>query len=228
MGGVNVKNTIVEWVLKIIAPHPCSGCAKVGTLLCQDCKYNIINDRFVGCILCGTPHRGGICARHASPIDRAFVVAARDGALEALIDRLKFQNTRAAARSLAELLSLALPLLPAHIKLLPLPTIRRHARQRGYDHTELLVRHLAELRNHAIIRPLRRRTAAIQKTATRKQRHSQARQAFTFSTGSLKGETVLLVDDVITTGATVEAAAQLLKQAGATVWVAALAYQPLD
>lgn len=228
MGGVNVKNTMIERVLQIVAPHPCSGCAKVGSLLCLDCKYDIINDRFFGCILCGMPQSSGICSAHDSPIERAFTVSTRTGVVETLINRLKFQNTKSAALSLAELLDRTLPLLPDTMQLVPLPTVRSHSRQRGYDQVELITQHLAGMRNLRIIRPLVRKTTATQKTASRERRLSQSIHAFGIDSSSVKGKNVLLIDDIVTTGATLQAAAQLLKGAGATVWVATLAYQPLD
>lgn len=228
MGGVNVKNTIVERVLQIVAPHPCSGCAKVGSALCLDCKYDIINDRFFGCILCGTPQSSGICSSHNSPIERAFTVSARAGTVETLINRLKFQNTKAVAFSLAELLNDTLPLLPDDTELIPLPTVQSHSRQRGYDQVDLITRHLAAMRNLCITRPLIRKTTTTQKTANRKRRISQSMQAFDINSTPVKGKRILLIDDVVTTGATLQAAARLLKDAGATVWVATLAYQPLD
>ena len=229
MGGLNVKNTMVERVLQIVAPHPCSGCGKVGTVLCQDCKYDISFEPFCGCILCGLPHPYGICPRHSSPISRAFTVAQRGSTLEILINRLKFEHTKAAAGALAELLDDALPLLPDHIQLVPIPTVRSHIRERGYDQVALLACHFAERRGLSIQSTLVRTTDTTQHIVGRKERVAQAGAAFGLkSTQDLKGKTVLLLDDIVTTGATLLAAATLLKEAGATVWAATLAYQPLD
>jgi ComF family protein len=228
MGGKNVKNTMIERLLQIIAPHPCSGCGKVGSILCQYCKYDIIHDPFVGCILCGKPEMDGICKDHNSPISRAFVVGTRDTALETVINKLKFQNAKQAARSLAELLHASLPLLPKDIQVISIPTVRSHVRQRGYDHMELIVRHFTALRHLSTAHSLIRVSNATQHTVGKELRKSQSKSAFKLE-GYFSPETpVLLIDDVVTTGSTVSAAAELLRQAGATVWVAALAYQPLD
>jgi len=227
MGGKNVKNTIVERVLQIIAPHPCSGCAKVGVILCQDCKYDIIHEPFLGCILCGKPSPGGVCTAHNSPMTRAFTVSARTGTLEKVINRLKFQHTKQAARCLADLLHQSLPQLPKNTPVIPVPTVRAHIRQRGYDHLELIVRHFATLRSLPLLRAIERTSNATQHTVGRNTRAMQAQRAFRLKDGmQFNGETVLLVDDIVTTGSTLSAAAQLLKDAGAIVWVATLAYQP--
>jgi len=220
---------MIERVLEVIAPHPCSGCGKLGTILCLDCKYNIIHDPFFGCILCGKPQLYGICPSHDSPITRAFTVGSRTGPLAEMINRLKFQNTKLAARFLAELLDEALPVLPEDIQIVPIPTVRSHIRQRGYDQVELLSRHFASLRNLPLTRPLLRKTADTQHLVGRTAREEQSQHAFGLKGGvSLQHASILLLDDVVTTGSTLLAAATLLQKAGAIVWVASLAYQPLD
>jgi len=229
MGGLNVKNTIVERVLHIVAPHLCFGCGKVGVILCDNCKYDIIHEPFLGCILCGSPEKDGICQKHDSFIQRAFTISERNGPLEETINRLKFQRTKAAALPLAELLDEYLPYLPGGIILVPIPTVRSHIRQRGYDHVELLTRHLATLRDISMINLLRRVTTTTQHTVGRKEREIQSQDAFAINTNTnLEGMLVLLIDDIVTTGSTLQAAARALSGAGATVWVATLAYQPLD
>lgn len=230
MGGLNVKNTIVERVLQIIAPHPCSGCGKVGVVLCDDCKYDIIHEPFLGCSLCGAPQPLGICESHGASIARAFIVGQRQGALQDVINRLKFNNVKAATLPLAELLNEYLPCLPDDIQIVPIPTVRSHIRQRGYDQVALLAQQLADIRTIPLHNALRRVTNATQHTAvTKNVRKQQAHQAFSLDTDAdLNGKTVLLVDDIVTTGSTLTAAADILSRAGATVWVAALAYQPLD
>lgn len=153
----------------------------------------------------------------------------REGALQDAINRLKFERTKAAARSLAELLHEHLPVLPNDIRIVPIPTVRSHIRQRGYDHIELITQYLCQLRDSTPSRLLRRVTNTTQHTSGKAQREAQSKDAFALATDATLGNTiVLLVDDIVTTGATLTAAADLLTRAGATVWVATLAYQPLD
>lgn len=231
MGGLNVKNTIVERVLHIVAPHPCYGCGKVGSLLCHHCKYNIISEPFIGCILCQLPQNDGICGHHDSPLERAFVVSTRTEVLEKAINGLKFSNVKACARVCAELLDASLPVLPEHTTIVPVPTVRSHIRRRGYDQVELIAQHFAALRGLTITRALKRVGKTTQHTADRATREVQAVDAFTMSLHSIdtiNNGPILLLDDIITTGSTVLAASQLLAQPNRHIWVAALAYQPLD
>ena len=229
MGGLNVKNTMIERVLQIVAPHPCSGCGKVGTILCEDCKYDIINEPFSGCILCGSYTPYGICEAHDSPIARALTVSTRGGALEELINRLKFHHAKAAARPLAELFNEALPLLPGESILTFVPTVRSHIRERGYDHIGLVATYFALFREMPLTPLLKRHTKITQHTATRETRLLQTADTFeVLDNVDVKGKTVVLLDDVVTTGATLQAAAGKLVSMGATVWTATLAYQPLD
>ncbi len=230
MGRQNVKNTIVELLMDIIAPHPCLGCGKVGSVLCAHCKYNIISEPFVGCIVCGIACKSGICTSHHSPIEKAFVVSERSGVLEKAINSLKFHNLKAAAKDLAVLLDESLPLLPANTIIVPIPTVSSHIRQRGYDQVELIARYFAELRELEIKNVLRRVGTDTQHKLGRPERELAAKRAFRLENGYEvpSNSPVLILDDIITTGSTVQQAALLLKPLSQHVWVGALAYQPLD
>ena len=228
MGGLNVKNTIVEHVLRIIAPHPCYGCGKVGTILCDNCKYDIIHEPFVGCFVCGKPQNDGICPIHDSFLEKIVIVSTRSGPLEETINTLKFSNVKGSARTLAELLDMVLPLLPASTQIVPVPTVRSHVRQRGYDQVELIAQHLANLRGYSVVRALKRIGNATQHTADRATRQLQSQDAFALNENSLGEGPVLILDDIITTGSTLLAAAKLLRNHASPVLAAALAYQPLD
>lgn len=231
MSGLNVKNTIVERLLEIIAPHPCFGCGKIGFVLCDDCKYDIIHEPFVGCILCGAVNSAGVCEKHRIPLEKVWVLRVRSDVLENAINKLKFNNVKAAAQVFAVLFDTVLPLFPKDMRIIPVPTLRKHVRKRGYGQVELIGKHLAAIRGHEFTPLLERKTKSVQHTSSKADREQQAATAFVISSGTmgdLRGRPVLLIDDVITTGSTIAAAATLLAKAGATVYVAALAYQPLD
>lgn len=153
----------------------------------------------------------------------------RTDELRRTIDKYKFDNARAAHKILAELLSERIGQLPSSVIVAPIPTIPSHIRQRGYDHTLLLARELASLQKlHLIPHLLKRVTNTQQRGATKKMRRVQAKEAFKVTT-SVDGGIYLLIDDIITTGSTVNFAAKSLLNAGSDeVWVAIIARHALD
>lgn len=218
---------MIDVLLAIVAPHLCSGCAKVGTLLCEHCKYDIKQAPFLGCLLCGMASRDGICSSHGVSYDKAWIVGKRQGTLQRLIGGFKFKNMKAAARRLAELLDERLPLLPADTMVVPIPTAPAHIRERGYDHMLLVARYFALLRNLPLSQVIGRNTMATQHHSNRRTRISQAQSAFRTVGGVSSAVTYLLLDDVVTTGSTIGEASRVLKEAGASsVWVGAIARQP--
>lgn len=157
------------------------------------------------------------------------MVAERIGPLERLIDLYKFERTRAGYKVLGDLLLARLPDLPSSTVIVPIPTIAPHIRQRGYDHSLLVARYIARKRRLTFRNLLARKTSSMQRGASKSVRKKQAAQAFVVR-GKVDPELhYLVVDDIVTTGATLDAAAKLLKEAGAKhISVAAVAYQTLD
>ena len=109
--------------------------------------------------------------------------------------------------------------------LAPIPTATSRRRQRGYDQSVLLARHIARLTRLPYADCLVRLGQAHQVGSTRAQRLMQLQQAFRVRRSLLvKGRHIVLIDDVITTGASIEAAAAVLYEAGArSVWALAFA-----
>lgn len=223
----NVKITMLDKVLTYLAPHPCFGCEKWGQPLCDNCKYNIESEPFLGCIACGSPAgRQGVCGS-CRFYQKAWCVGARHEILEQLIDAYKFERMQAAHLPLSGLLAAVTPVLPPETIIVPIPTIRRHVRQRGYDHTRMIAKRLAGLKQVAYGPILERKNQSVQRGATRAERVHQAKEAFIVREALPADRPYLIVDDVVTTGATLRYAAKALHDAGAQhVWVAAIARQP--
>jgi len=156
-------------------------------------------------------------------------VGEREGGLKNLIDKYKFERGYAAYKPLAELLVARIGTLPPDCTLVPIPTISKHIRVRGYDHALLLARQLGRLQGRPVRPLLRRKGSAVQHKATRRQRIIRAKNAFEVKFPLRADTTYVLIDDVYTTGATLEYAAETLLNAGARkVWAAVVARQPLD
>lgn len=219
---------MLEPVISFIAPHSCSSCGELGTILCERCKNNILKRRYEGCILCGrTTTASHLCRRHRLPYDDAWCVAKRGRALEVLIDRYKFQRCRAAHSVLAELLDAALPPLPPETVIVPVPTAPRNCRIRGYDHMWLIARALGRRRGLKTACILGRQSNLTQHFApSAAERRRRAKRYFTLKAPVPTDAPLLLIDDIFTTGATIQAAANCLRQAGAQeVRVAVIARQ---
>jgi predicted amidophosphoribosyltransferase len=221
---------MLDNILSFIAPHYCCGCDKVGSLLCANCKNNINDELKMVCIACHRPTADmWLCKSCHMPYERAWVVGERDGVLQRLVGLYKFQRAKEGYKVLGDLLLGVLPELPEGTIVVPVPTVSGHVRERGYDHMLLIAKYIARKRRLKLERLLYRRTTTKQRQATARQRTVQARQAFMVN-GSVNSDVpYLIVDDVITTGATIKYASQALCDAGAEhVWIAAIARQTLD
>lgn len=221
---------MIDTLLSFIAPHHCSGCGEIGSLLCPNCKYDIEGGESNYCVVCAQQITGpdGVCRGCASIVERAWMVGERSEVLRVLIDQYKFERVRATGKVLADLLADRLPELPHNVVIVPTPTVSSHIRRRGYDHIGLVAASLARRRHVPVARAIERRHSKVQLGSSRKDRIRQAETAFACRQ-LLDSDTIyLIIDDVVTTGATVQSMAKCLREAGATqVWVAVVAHQPL-
>lgn len=220
---------MIDKLLSFIAPHLCCGCGKVSTLLCDNCKNDIVLESEDVCLVCKRPTgRRGVCNTCKEPYDRAWNIGERKDVLQRLIGLYKFERVKAAYRVLGDLLLETLPVLPTDTVVVPVPTVSSHIRERGYDHIHLLARYVAKKRGWRYQRLLERTTHTTQRHVGAKERKIQASRAFRVR-GEVKDSSLLLIDDIVTTGATIHYGARMLKGAGAErVWTAVLAYQTLD
>ena len=186
------------------------------------------------CVVCGGPSESGVCKYHHVQYRYASVIGERNGVLERLIDDVKFRYRKAAAPLLVSMLVVTLEeiaILYDHTKIVivPVPTIRRHIRQRGYDHALLLARAAAKESGFPIEHMIGRVGRDVQHTLTKKERSVAAPRNYILRKQPHADTTYVIIDDIITTGSTVNAIAGLLKDAGANhVAVVAIARQPLD
>lgn len=139
------------------------------------------------------------------------------------IHQLKYKNLRALAVPLAELLQdyLSANSLPGEV-LVPVPLHQKRLKERGYNQSGLLAQELGKLINLPVVDEclIRQRYAVPQaRTSTLDERQTNVVDAFTCRNRKLKDKQILLIDDVSTSGATLDACAAALKAAGATsVW----------
>lgn len=182
------------------------------------------------CTVCGQPTSNTwLCEKCHMPYEKVWVVGERDGPLQRLVGLYKFQRAKAAYKPLGDLLLDILPELPAETVVVPIPTTPGRIRERGYDHMLLIAKYFARARELRCYQIIRRQTNTKQRQATAEKRDSQAKNAF-FVSGKVDSDVpYLIIDDVMTTGATIKYASRALHDAGVKhVWVAIIARQTLD
>lgn len=218
--------------LDLLFPFRCLGCAREGSLICPSCRQKMLEITSPVCPRCGTPQAGGIlcpaCSNHHHDIDGIRSPFRFEGVTRQAIHQLKYKNLRAIAPTLAELLGNYLDAhpIPGEI-LVPVPLHRIRLRERGYNQSELLARKLGGIIGLPVIADciIRRKNNPPQTRATSvDKRRSNVADAFTCRNHSLKNKKIILIDDVATSGATLNACAATLKTAGAvSVWGLTLA-----
>lgn len=176
------------------------------------------------CAACGALGREPFCrlcwesvspARYqALPgLDEAVSLWAYGGAVAAAVQRLKYQGRPELGRSLGEAMRPLFSSLPPVDLLIPVPLGDMRLIERGYNQARELARPLSlPIDTRALSRVAE---APAQATLDRAARLENLQGAFTADAARLKGKRVLLIDDVVTTGATAQACAEALRAAGA-------------
>jgi predicted amidophosphoribosyltransferase len=219
---------VLRLLVSLVAPPVCAGCrAPVGAggaPACSRCLAALPWLRGSRCVRCGLPrHKGPACPAAGASFTRAWAPLAYDGPARAIVGALKFGARLEAADLMAAHLAANLPpdlrASPAAVVSVPPHPGRR--RRRGYDPAGLLAAAFARRTGRPLIPCLARRD----RLAPLKRASEAARRA-----GRIRIEcigspppAVLLVDDVHTTGATLEACARALAGGGAG-WIAAITY----
>ena len=210
---------LLDNLLAVIAPHSCLVCSKEGQLLCNWCTETTLLPVPSRCYRCASLTSDySVCSkcRPKTALKHVWVRTEYDGVTKQLLHDYKFARAGAGSVPIAAAMHDVLPYLPANVLIVPVPTATIRVRQRGYDHAELLARHLSQLKYLDYSRVVSRLTQSRQVGANRQQRLHQLENAFlVVKPKQVKGADILLVDDVLTTGATLETVARLLKQAGA-------------
>jgi ComF family protein len=226
----------LSWIaplLDLLYPRVCAGCDAPVDLptgqLCWNCLAGFERVREPFCARCGDPVEGliehryvcSVCANHPPAFDLARSALRYRGPLRGALHALKYGSAACLARDFAAFLAGCVRAHYAEARLdgvLFVPLHPRRERERTYNQARLLAAALARdlrlpLLDHTLVR---RRNTSTQTRLNARERRENMRDAFAVPEPEwIDGRRVLLVDDVMTTGATVNECARVLKRAGA-------------
>ena len=195
--------SILESFLTTLFPDRCGGCARLGELLCERCRgalmpYPRDPERFPASL---------------DGVRVAFVFASP---LREVVHQFKYRRVRRLAQPLGRLMAGHLAARPIAIDaVLPVPLHPQRLAERGFNQAEALAQEVAQALGRPLVRGLERTRATGQQAhLDARQRADNVRGAFCWRAAAPPGR-LLIVDDVLTTGATIGACAEALREAGA-------------
>ncbi len=218
--------------VRSVTTPSCAGCRAPNTAFCADCHAALSYLTFPTCYQCGLPRdqrnseRCRMCDKHGFGVDHLWSSVAFEGPIKDLIHAFKYENQRALALELTPLMLQFWPQeLPDEVVLVPVPLSSQRKKERGYNQAELLATQLSEHTQLPISRALNRtRHTAAQAYKSAADRRQNLHAAFEAAPATFENNVVILIDDVCTTGATLEACASACRTAGAAkVWATTVA-----
>jgi ComF family protein len=210
---------LLERLISSVAPHRCIKCGGEGSVLCAWCLPDSMPPLPSRCYNCrAITDNSRVCTkcRPTSRLGHVWVRTSYEDNAKRLIHNFKFERVQDSASVIAQLMAEPVPYLDRSTIVTHVPTATTRVRQRGYDHAKLIAKELAQGLGLPY-RPLLIRIGQTRQVgAKRSLRLQQLRDSFEIvGSKSIHGAHILLVDDIITTGATLESAAVWLKKAGA-------------
>jgi ComF family protein len=219
---------LIRALLDVVYPRRCAGCAGGGWPFCDRCRTDLVRLSPPWCPRCGRPRDAEASVRCTDcpppPIAWARAPFLYEGPARRAIIRLKFGGQRSLADALAPAVASLLVVSPPtgwEVRTSDSPPVvtwvplgRRRRRDRGFDQAEVLTRSVAAGLGLPV-RPLLRRVVETSPQARRSGEERRLALAGAFEAREAAPERVVLVDDVLTTGATAGACASVLVEAGA-------------
>lgn len=223
----------LETIASLVWPPQCVGCRRVGAWWCDACDATVRVSTNVRCPGCETSTQHARYCNHcqqSTPLQGIIAGASLSGKLPTGIKALKYRHAKAVVPALARYPLAALDehraVSPRFLRkesstlLVTVPLHPKKLRMRGHNQAALISRSLAASSHLPMLNNLTRlRHTPSQTGLDKNQRRSNVEQAFGWNSSPLRGQTVYLVDDVATTGATLAACGTALRNVGAgEVW----------
>lgn len=208
-------------------PIFCIGCEREGEWWCKQCQLASDSRVVLACPVCGkSTVRGEVCkmCKAVSHLDGVTALFNYDEAspIGKLIKLYKYQRARDMRELWREIILDSLLDIPVPSAVMPVPLYPRRERERGFNQAEELALFVSEKYNEGTIMPStlhRFRHTSQQATLNKSEREANVVGAFNWNSSAPAPARVLLVDDVFTTGSTMQECARVLKEHGAKeVW----------
>jgi ComF family protein len=223
--------SVLDTLMNKLAPHDCLVCGAEDDLLCVVCSHTLlaVPEHCYGCRRVSAGFLTCMACRQTSRPDSVRVATAYAAAAKSLVWKLKLAGAQAAAGLMAKRMAVLIGDADSAAVIVPVPTATSRVRRRGYDQAGLLARELSRQTRLPYYGCLARTGQTHQHGLPRRQRLRQLAAAFRVNRpGIVRGAHIILVDDVATTGATLEAAASVLRAAGAERVDAVVFARPLS
>lgn len=230
MGAQSRLAAVREVIAELLSPTRCASCERPGALICDDCLRSMVRiDPAHACLRCGAPFGDMLCTEcrgAASDLDRCLAAVVFDGPPARIVRAYKDAGERRLAERIAEIMlraaleaERAAPeryggMTSAADAVTFVPVTASAYRRRGFDHMESVAGAFAAMSGVSLLDALIKHGSADQRAFSREERLERSRGAYEV-VESVRGARLVLLDDVITTGATMNAAAHALKEAGA-------------
>lgn len=222
---------VLEQIIALVAAHRCVVCKLEGRLLCEGCENSFLMPAVSWCYRCHAVSRqSSVCksCKAVVKISHVWIATQYQDAAKQIIYKLKFGRAKAVSTIIAANIADILPNLPGSVIVSHIPTANNRVRLRGYDQARLIAKELSVRRGWQHKTILSRTGKSRQVGAGRKERFKHLQKALQVRKNTdVSGKHILLIDDVTTTGATIEAAAKALKNAGAKTIDVAVFAQPV-
>ena len=217
-------------IASIYAPFACIECGvENDALLCGECMEAVPRCPS-RCYRCrATTKNYSVCngCKPRTPLKAVAVWAHHENAAKALIHAAKYERARSGLVVAANSMKNLIRYFPEVNLVIPVPTATSRVRERGYDQSVVIAKEVARSSSLPVSLALARLNQAHQVGSTRAERIRHVRGGFRVRNAAMiKGKHVLLIDDVCTTGATLEEAARTLKKAGVANVYAVVFSQP--
>lgn len=214
----------IKKALELLYPTTCIFCGEICKKgICESCREKIVYIQEPLCKKCGKPIQSQEkeycfdCQKRRVHYEQGRSLWLHEKPVSSSIYNFKYKNKRVYGevygRELAEQFGTLIRMWKIDV-LIPVPIHRKRMRKRGYNQAEIIARELGNRMNIPVDTSviIRERETMPQKELGQKNRRKNLKKAFRLTGKRMRGKNILLIDDIYTTGSTIEAMAELLKK----------------